>query len=50
MAIMGQVSAWTGKKVDFDWMMNQSQMDLTPPSYEQGEIPPVPVPGVTKLV
>lgn len=50
MAIMGQVSAWTGKKVDFDWMMNESQMDLTPASYDEGEIPPVPIPGKTQLV
>lgn len=47
MAIMGQVSAWTGKRIEFDWMMNESQMDLTPPSYEEGTIPPVPVPGRT---
>jgi predicted dehydrogenase len=44
MAIMGQISAWTGKKLDFEEMM-QSDLDFTPPSYETGVIPAVPVPG-----
>jgi len=45
MAIMGQMSAWTGKKIDFDTMMNESQVDLTPASYTDNKIPGVPVPG-----
>lgn len=44
MAIMGQMSAWTGKKLEFDELMN-ADIDLTPPSYEEGVIPAVPVPG-----
>lgn len=50
MAIMGQFSAWTGKKIDFDWAMNESKLDLTPESYTDATIPPVPVPGQTPLV
>ena len=44
MAIMGTVSAWTGKKILFDDMMN-SDLDLTPASMTEGSIPAVPVPG-----
>jgi len=50
MALMGQLSAYTGKKVTWDWALNESQLDLTPASYETGEIPPTPIPGRTPLV
>ncbi len=50
MAVMGQLAGWTAKKVEWDWAMNESELDLTPPSYEQGEVPPVPVPGTTPLI
>jgi len=44
MAIMGTVSAWTGKRLSFDETM-KSDMDLTPASFTEGKIPAVPVPG-----
>jgi len=50
MSLMGQMSAYTGQKIEWDWIMNQSKLDLTPASYEEGEIPPTPVPGKTPLI
>lgn len=44
MAIMGTVSAWTGKRIMFDDMLN-SDLDLSPASLTEGGIPAVPVPG-----
>lgn len=44
MAIMGTVSAWTGKKILFDDMLT-SDLDLSPASLTEGGIPAVPVPG-----
>jgi len=51
-AIMGRMSAYTGREISWDWVLNASQLDLTPPAYEFGDLPidPVPVPGITKLV
>lgn len=51
-AIMGRMSAYTGREVSWKWAMNASQLDLTPPHYEFSALPiaPVPVPGETKLV
>jgi len=51
-AIMARTSAYTGREVSWKWMMNASQLDLTPPHYEMSGLPvaPVPVPGVTPLV
>jgi predicted dehydrogenase len=51
-AIMGRMSAYTGRAVSWDWVMNASQLDLTPPKYEFGDLPvaPVAVPGQTPLV
>jgi predicted dehydrogenase len=51
-AIMGRMSAYTGREFQWNWLMNQSQLDLTPPAYEFGDLPvaPVPIPGETKLV
>ena len=50
-AIMGRMSAYTGKAVTWDFAMN-SKLDLTPESYDFGpiEMPPVPMPGKTPLV
>ncbi|MEM6507751.1 MAG: Gfo/Idh/MocA family oxidoreductase [Planctomycetota bacterium] len=55
MSIMGQVSAWSGQTIEFDAMMNESpnknhvsNLDLTPPSLTEGEIPPVPTPVAFK--
>ncbi|TFG49626.1 MAG: Gfo/Idh/MocA family oxidoreductase [Candidatus Brocadiia bacterium] len=51
-AIMGRMSAYTGRALSWDWVMKSSQLDLTPPSYEMGDLPvgPVAIPGKTKLV
>jgi predicted dehydrogenase len=51
-AILGRTSAYTGKEINFAWMLGASKQDLTPPKYEFGDAPPVeiPIPGVTPLV
>jgi hypothetical protein len=51
-AIMGRMSAYTGRELSWDWVMNASKLDLTPPKYEMGDLPvaPVAVPGKTRLV
>jgi len=51
-AIMGRMSAYTGQEVTWDWALNESQLDLTPPAYAMGDlpVPPVAVPGVDKLI
>ncbi len=51
-AIMGRMSAYTGRELKWDWVMNSSQLNLTPPSYEFGDlsVAPIAVPGVTELV
>lgn len=50
-AIMGRMSAYTGKMVTWEQAMS-SALDLSPPSYEFGPLPvrPVPVPGRTELI
>ncbi len=61
MAIMGRESAYSGRKVDWEWAMNQSQQNLGPSYYGSNgtaaelsfDTPapqmPVPVPGEYKL-
>jgi predicted dehydrogenase len=51
-AIMGRMSAYTGRALSWKWMMNASELDLSPPKYEMGDLPvrPVAVPGVTPLI
>ena len=51
-AILGRASAYTGKEINFAWMLGASKQDLTPPAYAFGPAPEavVPVPGVTPLV
>lgn len=51
-AIMGRMAAYTGKQVTWDFALNQSTLDLAPPSYEFGPLPEVEVamPGRTPLV
>jgi predicted dehydrogenase len=51
-AIMGRMSAYTGRALSWDWVMNASELDLTPPHMEFKELPPleVPIPGQTPLV
>lgn len=51
-AIIGRMSAYTGKSFRWDWAMNASKLDLTPETYAFGELPEMPVamPGVTPLI
>jgi predicted dehydrogenase len=51
-AIMGRMSAYTGRALNWDWVMNASKLDLAPERLEFGPLPPldVPVPGRTPLV
>ena len=51
-AIMGRMSAYTGREMKYDWALNASELDLTPPAYAFGplSIEPVATPGQTKLV
>jgi len=51
-AIMGRMSAYTGRALSWDWVMNASKLDLTPPHMELEELPSleVPIPGQTPLV
>ena len=50
-AIMGRMSAYTGRAMSWDWVMNASKLDLTPPHMEFKALPPleVAVPGRTEL-
>jgi hypothetical protein len=51
-AILGRMSAYTGREIKWDWAMNASKLDLSPAKYEWGPMPvePVAVPGATKLI
>jgi len=51
-AIMGRMSAYTGRALKWDWAMKASKLDLTPPKYEFVDMPtdPVAVPGKTPLI
>jgi len=51
-AILGRMSAYTGRALKWDWAMNASKLDLTPGKMEFGDLPdmPIPMPGVTELI
>ncbi|MFH1719514.1 MAG: hypothetical protein ABIF19_19355 [Planctomycetota bacterium] len=51
-AVIGRMSAYTGRALKWDWAMNASKLDLRPPRYEFGDLPlePVAVPGKTQLI
>lgn len=51
MAIMGRMSAYTGRTITWDQAMN-SKLDLAPSTYELGSLatPEVAIPGKTKLI
>jgi len=51
-SIMGRMSAYTGRALKWDWALNASKLDLTPPEYQFGDLPmpPVAVPGKTQLI
>ena len=48
-AIMGRMSAYTGRELSWDWVMNKSRLDLTPSVYKMG-VNPVAIPGKTELI
>ena len=50
--IMGRMSVYTGRALKWDWAMNASKLDLSPPKYEFGVLPmrPVAMPGQTPLI
>lgn len=51
-AVMGRMSAYTGRALKWQWAMEASELDLTPCAYEFSGLPvePVAVPGRTKLI
>lgn len=52
-AVMGRMATYTGKEVTWDFALNQSKLDLSPPAYTFDAPlpePPVAVPGQTPLV
>jgi len=51
-AILGRMSAYTGRALKWDWAMNASNLDLNPGDIEFGDLPDMPVamPGVTELI
>jgi predicted dehydrogenase len=51
-AIMGRMSAYTGREISLKWVLSESKLDLSPPKYEFGDLAmdPVAVPGQTKLI
>ena len=51
-AILGRMSAYTGRALKWDWAMNASKLDLAPGKMEFGDLPdmPIPMPGVTELI
>jgi predicted dehydrogenase len=50
--IMGRMSAYTGRALKWDWVMNASELDLSLANYEFGDLPvrAVAVPGKTELI
>lgn len=51
-AILGRMSAYTGREAKFAWAMKSSKLDLSPKKYEFGpcEMRPPAIPGKTPLV
>ena len=51
-AIMGRMSAYTGKTLNWNWVMNASKLDFTLPEYAFVDLPEpsVPIPGKTPLL
>jgi predicted dehydrogenase len=51
-AILGRVSAYTGREVSYAWLLEASKLDLTPAAFTWGDAPKVEIaiPGQTPLV
>ena len=50
-ALMIRMSAYTGQEISFDWVLNDSQLDMSPERMEFGPLPyaNAAVPGLTPL-
>jgi len=51
-AILGRMSAYTGREIKWDWAMKASKLDIVPKEFKFGPNPvqPLAVPGKTKLI
>lgn len=51
-AILGRMSAYTGREVSYAWLLEASKLDLTPAAFAWGDAPAVEIaiPGKTPLV
>ncbi|MFZ5496090.1 MAG: Gfo/Idh/MocA family protein [Verrucomicrobiota bacterium] len=51
-AILGRMSAYTGREISYSWVLEASKLELKPSAYAWGDAPAVeiPVPGLTALV
>ncbi len=52
-AVMGRMSAYTGREIKWDWVMKESKLDLSPPHLDfKKPLPmrPVAIPGKTELI
>jgi predicted dehydrogenase len=51
-AILGRMSAYTGREISYAWVLEASKLELKPSSYAWGDAPAVniPVPGTTPLL
>ena len=51
-AIIGRMSAYTGRAISWEWAMNSSKLDLSPAKYEFGpnRVDAVAIPGFTELI
>ena len=51
--IMGRMSTYTGREINWEWVMNASKLDIVPAKLDfAGELPaePVALPGKTQLI
>ncbi|MFC1569204.1 Gfo/Idh/MocA family protein, partial [bacterium] len=51
-AILGRMSAYTGRAIKYSWALNTSQLDYSLEKYEFDDLPTVPpaMPGITELI
>jgi hypothetical protein len=50
-AIMGRMSAYSGRALKWDWVLKASKLDMTPARYAPGDhaVDPVATPGKSDL-
>ena len=51
-AILGRMSAYTGREIKFDWALNASKLELVPQEPVLGPAPQnaIAIPGITKMI